>query len=137
MKDELLPCPFCGAPAQLESGSDHHGEWFNLGCSRHWGSVSNPDDGCIGGRMYYTEIEKTEIEAIAAWNTRAAAVIEADRAQCLAALQAHADALVGYAEHMPHCHWGFGGETEPPRECDFGLSETLRAYEAFKAGEPT
>jgi len=51
--------------------------------------------------------------------------------------QAHADALVGYAEHMPHCHWGFGGETEPPRECDCGLSETLRAYEAFKAGEPT
>lgn len=68
--EELKPCPFCSAPAALERGSDHHGTWFNLGCSRHWGRVADPDKACIAGRMFYTEIEKTEAEAILLWNTR-------------------------------------------------------------------
>ena len=70
----LKPCPFCAAPAEIEQGSDHHGEWFNLGCSRHWGKVKdpNPSNTCIAGRMFYTEIDRTEAEAISAWNTRAA-----------------------------------------------------------------
>lgn len=69
----LKPCPFCAAPAEIEQGIDHHGEWFNLGCSRHWGKVKdpNPSNTCIAGRMFYTEIDRTEAEAIAAWNTRA------------------------------------------------------------------
>jgi hypothetical protein len=66
----LKPCPFCGSDAELERDSDHHGEWFNLGCSRHWGRVPDPDDRCPGGRIWYTE-DPEELEgAIAAWNTR-------------------------------------------------------------------
>lgn len=68
-KPNLKPCPFCGSEAELERGSDHHGEWFNLGCSRHWGRVE-PDTACIAGRIFYTEFEKTEEEAIALWNAR-------------------------------------------------------------------
>lgn len=68
-----LPCPFCGFPAEIEEGSDHHGTWFNLGCSRHWGHVRNPDhtNTCIAGRIYYTEAEVPLAEALTAWNTRA------------------------------------------------------------------
>ena len=71
----LKPCPFCNSPAELEKGRDHHGEWFNLGCSRHWGHQRNPDhkNTCIAGRIYYTETDVPEAEAIAAWNTRIAA----------------------------------------------------------------
>lgn len=68
-----LPCPFCGSPAEIEEGSDHHGTWFNLGCSRHWGHVRNPDhtNTCIAGRIYYTETDVPLAEALTAWNTRA------------------------------------------------------------------
>lgn len=71
---ELKPCPFCRAPAELEQGSDHHGAWFNLGCSRHWGHQRNPDhtNTCIAGRIFYTETEMPLSDAIAVWNTRAA-----------------------------------------------------------------
>lgn len=65
----LLPCPFCGASAEIERDSDHHGEWFNLGCSRHWGK--SIDDQCIAGRLWYTETETPVSDAIAAWNRRA------------------------------------------------------------------
>ncbi len=68
---DLKPCPFCGAPASLERNGDHHGEWFNLGCSRHWGAVTKPDEGCIGGRLFYTEPPEDLPAAIKAWNTRA------------------------------------------------------------------
>lgn len=73
MSEQLKPCPFCGFPAELEHGSDHHGTWFNLGCSRHWGHQRNPDNTntCIAGRMFYAETDVSEAEAIAAWNTRA------------------------------------------------------------------
>lgn len=64
----LLPCPFCGAPAELERDGDHHGEWFNLGCSKHFGRVDPP---CPGGRLWYTASPDNEAEAIAAWNKRA------------------------------------------------------------------
>lgn len=80
---ELKPCPFCGAPAELEQGSDHHGAWFNLGCSRHWGHVRNPDytNTCIAGRIFYTETDVPLSDAITAWNIRAqsdaAALVEA------------------------------------------------------------
>ena len=67
---EVEPCPFCGKPAEIERDSDHHGSWFNLGCSDHWGKR---DDGkhCIAGRMFYTESERTEEECITLWNSRA------------------------------------------------------------------
>lgn len=68
----LLPCPFCGSPAELERDSDHHGSWFNLGCSRHWYRVG-PEKACIAGRIFYTESERSEADAIAIWNTRPSA----------------------------------------------------------------
>jgi hypothetical protein len=67
---ELKPCPFCGSPAELERGSDHHGEWFNLGCSKHWGNVK-PEASCIAGRIFYTAAPEDEAKAIASWNSRA------------------------------------------------------------------
>lgn len=67
---ELKGCPFCGNAAVIERGSDHHGSWFSLGCSRHWGAVGL-DNACLGGRLFYTETERDERDAIAAWNTRA------------------------------------------------------------------
>jgi hypothetical protein len=66
-----MPCPFCGAPASIEHDSDHHGEWFNLGCSKHWGAVGDPDKACPAGRLWYTEDPDKEAEAIATWNRRA------------------------------------------------------------------
>lgn len=66
----LLPCPFCGSAAEIERDSDHHGAWFNLGCSQHWDRVG-PDRACPGGRLWYTEPPEDEAEAIAAWNRRA------------------------------------------------------------------
>lgn len=67
-KHALLPCPFCGSPAEIERENDHHGSWFNLGCSRHWGKGT--DNQCIAGRLWYTETETPEAEAVAAWNRR-------------------------------------------------------------------
>lgn len=66
---ELLPCPFCGSQAEIETDSDHHGEWFNLGCSKHWGKVK--ESPCAAGRMWYTETEVPLAKAVEIWNRRA------------------------------------------------------------------
>lgn len=59
--EELKPCPFCGGKASV---IDHHNDDGSV-------SVGCADDTCLGfsglGWLY-----KTEAEAIAAWNTRAA-----------------------------------------------------------------
>lgn len=73
----LLPCPFCGSPAELEHDGDHHGEWFNLGCSQHFERVG-AGDGCPGGRLWYTEPLENEAKAIAEWNRRNSV----DRGEC-------------------------------------------------------
>ncbi len=93
MSEELKACPFCGGEALLERGSDHHGKWFNLGCSRHWGAVADPDESCIGGRLFYTETEKDEAEAITAWNTRAT---NAENQRLRAEVEALREALEEY-----------------------------------------
>jgi hypothetical protein len=61
---ELLPCPFCGKPARLDEGSDHHDGYFSLGCS------SGMEDACPGRYVYYTESIDCLDSAIAKWNTR-------------------------------------------------------------------
>lgn len=62
---ELLPCPFCGGEANV---IDHHNDDGSV-------SVGCNNDTCLGfsglGWLY-----KTEAEAIAAWNTRAAYEID-------------------------------------------------------------
>lgn len=70
METTLKTCPFCGSPALLEQNSDHHGEWFNLGCSRHWEAVPDGED-CPGGRIWYTSPPEGMGAAVAAWNRRA------------------------------------------------------------------
>jgi len=68
---DLLPCPFCGAPALLEECSDHHGEWFNLGCTNHWDNCKiQYEKSCPGGRIWYTADPDEKQKAIKAWNTR-------------------------------------------------------------------
>ena len=63
---ELLPCPFCGCDAVEERDSDHHGEWFNLGCSSQT---------CHAYRLFYTaEIDELPI-AVEWWNTRTANIL--------------------------------------------------------------
>ena len=63
--NELLPCPFCGGEANV---IDHHNDDGSV-------SVGCNNDTCLGfsglGWLY-----KTEAEAIAAWNTRAAYEME-------------------------------------------------------------
>ena len=62
MADEkLLPCPFCGKPAKLEDLGDHHGEYFNLGCS---------DNDCRGHYFAYTEPMDDRAKAVEDWNRR-------------------------------------------------------------------
>jgi len=56
-----LPCPFCGQPAEYVCESDHHGEYFRLGC---------PDEECAGHWTYYTEPQENAEECIARWNRR-------------------------------------------------------------------
>lgn len=76
-----------------------------------------------------------------------AAVIEADRAQCLAALQAHADAMAGALKEMHHavCHeTGFAAAVrqdsglaypwEPLDIAEVSADAALRAYEEFRRG---
>ncbi|WP_448043781.1 Lar family restriction alleviation protein [Bradyrhizobium liaoningense] len=57
----ILPCPFCGKPAEYVCEDDHHGEYFRLGC---------PDDECAGHWTYYTEPQENAEECIARWNRR-------------------------------------------------------------------
>lgn len=60
---ELKPCPFCGAAAKLEQLNDHHGDYYNLGCSNHK---------CMAHHVIYTETpdEMPVEKAVATWNTR-------------------------------------------------------------------
>lgn len=110
---ELKGCPFCGNAAVIEHGSDHHGSWFSLGCSRHWGAVGL-DNACLGGRLFYTDTERDERDAIAAWNTRANLIPEMLAAERAAGrregLEAAAQSVcnsVGEFTH-PATHYTFG-----------------------------
>ncbi len=60
--DELLPCPFCGGEANPELSWSKDREVVNVRCI-NWG-----DGGCLGAGAN----SRSEEEATAAWNTRAA-----------------------------------------------------------------
>lgn len=100
--EDLKPCPFCGAPAQLEEDADHHGEWFNLGCSRHWDAKGVKDgEQCPGGRIWYTEDPEGMGKAISAWNTRAESGLVKELAEALGMLWGQAmDANGVMAEYV-------------------------------------
>lgn len=68
MSLELKPCPLCNSPALLERDNDHHGAWFNLGCSV--GPNHAGDGACILYHAVYTEDAENEAETILAWNQR-------------------------------------------------------------------
>ena len=58
MMDALKPCPFCGGEAKVAIGQGQHdGHGYIVFCDRCWVSQSY--------------LDKTEAEAIEAWNTRA------------------------------------------------------------------
>lgn len=59
---KLLPCPFCGKPAEYVCEDDHHGEFFKLGC---------PDEECPAHWTYYTEPQENAEDCIRKWNGRA------------------------------------------------------------------
>jgi Restriction alleviation protein Lar len=61
MTRQLKNCPFCGSIAELDECKDHHGEWFNLGCSKIQ---------CPAHNLFYTEEMETMPKAIEVWNTR-------------------------------------------------------------------
>ena len=62
MKPLLKNCPFCNRETVYEQESDHHGEFFQLGC---------PDRECPAYWTYYTEPIENKDKSIAAWNQRA------------------------------------------------------------------
>jgi hypothetical protein len=61
MRKRLKSCPFCGKRAELIEDMDHHGEWFDLGCS---------DEECIVKKVFYRQPVDHLAAAIEAWNTR-------------------------------------------------------------------
>lgn len=77
MKEEtqLKDCPFCGRTAYLQVESDHHGEFFSLGCGVKFharGIGSDEEVVCPGHVPYYTEPIENLKTAIERWNTRTA-----------------------------------------------------------------
>lgn len=85
----LEPCPLCGAPALLEHDSDHHGDWFNLGCSNHY--EHKPDDPCPMGRLFYTESCDEESRAIQKWNTRSTSSALREMREALESIRYHSE----------------------------------------------
>ncbi|TAL82049.1 MAG: hypothetical protein EPN62_05695 [Candidimonas sp.] len=68
---EPKPCPFCGGPASYQQGGEGSKRWYGCSCE---------DWNCQGhnGRLSH----KTALNAVKAWNTRAA--IATDRAKRVA-----------------------------------------------------
>lgn len=64
----LLPCPFCGSPAELN-------EFIDIGATSKLVSCSNggefEDDECVMYLPSNAAYKATKREAIAVWNTRA------------------------------------------------------------------
>lgn len=136
---ELAPCPFCGEPAELTRDSDHHGEWFNLGCSQHWHRV-DPDKACPAGLLWYTAEPEGEAKAIAAWNRRAlpadppAEWIEAMRAEFLKSLETVS--AVDLSEEETGEVKLYGGCTPATNYVTIDINDALEAAYAALAQDP-
>lgn len=117
---ELKLCPFCGSEAKLEYGHDEHEEWFNLGCSRHWGKVP-PGEQCPGGELWYVE-ELAEIDkAVLAWNTRADLTLTpAELRQVHSALEELVAMVRGECPSL--LNEDSGGNARLAEECDAALA---------------
>ena len=126
---ELKACWCCNAPALLERDGDHHGEWFNLGCSRHWEAVPDRAEACPAGRIWYTA-DPDELEAaITAWNTRPReAELEAEVERLREALKDCADDLE--AEILARAN------SELPRRIDRDLETVRVARQALSPNNP-
>lgn len=61
MSEKLKPCPYCNEKAKIIKETDHHGEYYNLGCSF---------SECIAADAFYTETEVPLEDAILRWNSR-------------------------------------------------------------------
>lgn len=103
-----------------------------------WKAATNGYDSSLFGKVGVGKLDRDKADQAAA------AIIEADRAQCLAALQAHADALAGEMRRSRDGWWNVAElGLVPPQHMHTAIvladsaAEALRAYEAFKAGEPT
>lgn len=79
----LLPCPFCGGEAILQTEEDHHGGFHSLGCKTL---------NCAGVLTFYS-VESAEFPVagtIRTWNTRA---VTAREEKLIAALKNAHDEL--------------------------------------------
>ena len=80
---ELLPCPFCGSPAEYASRTEHThisaSEAIHSGLGYSAGSISNTTHKvhCTAPwTCYASVVGQSEADAIALWNTRATAPAE-------------------------------------------------------------
>ena len=78
--DTLLPCPFCGGEATHSLGAGER-LYRTVGCN---------NDDCDMPRMWWEREDKSEAEAITAWNTRHKQPV---------------DALVGALQTIVICAW--------------------------------
>ena len=142
---DLLPCPFCGKPTEYVCESDHHGDYFRLGCT---------DEDCPAHWTYYTEAQENAEKCIARWNSRMHGVAQTETVNDqlreamdllhkarLDSLQHATDkvalrnALEKYARHDDDCvaeTWHGKG----PLRCSCGLYEAQTALAAQPPAAP-
>ena len=68
---ELLPCPFCGSPAELSEYSDGSGYVSKLVACTNGGDMPDSEDECLMYLPSSVAYKATKREAIEIWNKRA------------------------------------------------------------------
>lgn len=101
MSEKLLPCPFCGAPAD-DFNPDGDMEGYTISCSGK-GAVFGANHECCPMASFSF---KTHADAIKAWNTRAQQPSAAQLAEAMEGIEPYLDAIICYAstqgEHEPN-----------------------------------